>query len=496
MARATGTQLLRRCTENAQVPKRLAHALVQKQSSDSVFLRHGRAGVPQQVQHWQQAAAPETHVSTLTNGLRVATCAKPHTRTACIGAWIDAGTRFEAEQKNGSAHFLEHMIFKGTTNRSAAQIEAEAENLGAPLNAYTTREQTMYMANVQSKDVTWGTELLADVLQSSTLEQAALDRERNIILREAQEIEKDTDELVLDHLHSTAFQHSPLGLSIIGPEENVRTISREDIQSYVNTHYNAQRMVLVGTGAVNHEQMCEAANKLFGNLSAFGPTAAECVEKNPSKFTGSEVRIRDDDFEKLHFSIAFEGPSYDDPDLIPMMVLQRMLGSYTRSSFGRTNTGTRLAHYMAANNLAERYYAFNHPYSDTGLFGVHAVTDEPMSADDLAWVIMNEMCGLSYVVEEDDVTRAKEQLKSSLVSAQDMSHAGLAEEVGRHVLQYGRHVPRTEMFARIDAVTAESIKAAAQRFLNDQEICVAALGQTQFLPDYTWLRRYTYSNLY
>jgi len=476
---------------------RLAHALVERsREAPSAFLRHGRGGAPAPVAHGSAAAAPPTRVSTLSSGLRVATCARPHTRTACVGAWVDAGTRFEAEQLNGSAHFLEHMIFKGTRNRSAAQIEEEAENLGAPLNAYTTREQTMYIANVQSRDTPWATELLADVLQNSTLEPSALDRERSIILRESQEIEKDTDELLLDHLHSTAFQHSPLGLSIIGPEHNVRSLTRDDIASYINTHYTAPRTVLVGTGAVDHEQLCASAEKLFTKLSSEGASASECISRSPSKFTGSEVRIRDDDFEKLHFSVAFEGPSHDDPDMVPMMVLQTMLGSYNRSTFGRSNTGTRLAHYVAANNLAERYYAFNHPYSDTGLFGVHAVTDAPMEADDLAWVIMSEMAGLSYVVEEDDVTRAKEQLKSSMATTQDMSHAGLAEEVGRHMLQYGRHVPRGEMFARIDSVSAESVKRAAQRFINDQEVAVAALGRTQFLPDYNWLRRYTYYNTF
>lgn len=159
---------------------------------------------------------------------------------------------------------------------------------------------------------------------------------------------------------------------------------------------------------------------------------------------------------------------------------------------GHVNIGPKLGQYISTNNLANKYHAFCHSYSDTGLFGVHAETDKPMDADDLAWAIMEEFSRLAYEVDEDDVTRAQEQLKASLASTADSSHAAYAEEIGRHMLAYGRHVPRSEMFARIDAISPEAVKAAAQRFVKDQEIVLAAIGPTQFLPDYNWFRRRTY----
>lgn len=192
---------------------------------------------------------PETRVTTLSNGLRVATedyglptCTVIYLYFFClknsndingvvvfffvikVGIWIDAGSRFESEKTNGTAHFLEHMAFKGTSRRTQTDLELEVENMGAHLNAYTSREQTVYYAKAFSKDLPKAVDILSDILQNSTLGEAEIERERGVILREMQEVETNLQEVVFDHLHSTAYQGTPLGRTILGPSENIKYV--------------------------------------------------------------------------------------------------------------------------------------------------------------------------------------------------------------------------------------------------------------------------------
>lgn len=158
---------------------------------------------------------PLTQVSTLSNGLTVATESQPHAQTATVGVWIDAGSRAETDKTNGTAHFLEHMAFKGTGRRAQHALELEVENIGAHLNAYTSREQTVYYAKSFRKDVPAAVDIISDILQNSKLETAAIERERDVILREQQEVDKQLEEVVFDHLHAVAFQGEYSGLPLI-----------------------------------------------------------------------------------------------------------------------------------------------------------------------------------------------------------------------------------------------------------------------------------------
>ena len=424
--------------------------------------------------------------------MRVASETVPFASTATVGVWIDAGSRYETDATNGTAHFLEHMAFKGTAKRTVRDLEVEIENMGAHLNAYTSREQTCYFAKVFQKDVPKALDILSDILQNSNLDTAAIERERDVILREMQEIEGIPEEVIFDHLHATAFQRSPLGRTILGPAENVRSITRQNLADYIASNYTAERMVIAAAGAVDHESLVAAAEKAFGKLPPKGISTTELIRNDPAYFTGSEVRIRDPDMPFVHLALAYQGASWTDPDSIPLMVMQTMLGSWDKSSAAGVNMGSNLAHTIASNSLANSFMAFNTNYHDTGLFGIYAVADPNTSdMEDLCWTIMRNVTQMCYDVKEDDVTRAKNQLKASILFSQDGT-TGQAEDLARQLLVYGRRIPRAELCARIDAVDAATVKAVANKFLLDQDIAVSMMGNTQFVPDYTWLRRRTY----
>ncbi|XP_051117540.1 probable mitochondrial-processing peptidase subunit beta, mitochondrial isoform X1 [Andrographis paniculata] len=478
---------------NAMIYDRLAesvkHKLKQLENPDPRFLRYNSPH-PAVGSHTDILSAPATRVTTLPNGLRIATESTLASKTATVGVFIDAGSRFESEESNGTAHFLEHMIFKGTEKRTARGLEEEIENMGGHLNAYTSREQTTYYAKVMDKDVPRALDILSDILQNSKFEEPRIIRERDVILREMEEVEGQTEEVIFDHLHATAFQYTPLGRTILGPAENIKKIGKEHLRNYISTHYTAPRTVIVGSGAVKHEEFVEEVKKLFTKLSSNPTTTSELVAKEPSSFTGSEVRMVDDDIPLAQFAVAFEGASWTDPDSIALMVMQSMLGSWNKNAGGGKHMGSELAQKVGINEIAESMMAFNTNYKDTGLFGVYAVA-KPDCLDDLSYAIMYEITKLCYRVSEADVIRARNQLKSSLLLHIDGT-SPIAEDIGRQLITYGRRIPYAELFSRIDAVDTSTIKRVANRFIFDRDVAISAIGPIQGLPDYNWFRRRTY----
>lgn len=233
------------------------------------------------------------------------------------------------------------MAFKGTAKRTQTDLELEVENLGAHLNAYTSREQTVFYAKCLSKDVPKAVEILGDIIQNSKLGEAEIERERGVILREMQEVESNLQEVVFDHLHANAYQGTPLGNTILGPTKNIKSISRQDLKDYIDTHYNTPRIVLSAAGGVKHDDLVKLAEKELGKLkNTFNGKAPELT---PCRFTGSEVRVRDDTLPLAHIAIAVEGCGWTDQDNVPLMVANTLIGAWDRSQGGGVNNASNLA---------------------------------------------------------------------------------------------------------------------------------------------------------
>lgn len=437
-------------------------------------------------------SAAATEVTTLSNGMRVAS-EGGHGETATVGVWIDAGSRYENEKNNGVAHFLEHMAFKGTSNKKQQTLEAEIENMGGHLNAYTSREQTVYYAKVFKDDIPKAMDILSDILLNATFDPKAIDRERDVILREMEEVEKQQEEVIMDKLHETAFQGTGLGRTILGPKENINSISRADLTAYIQEHYTAPRIVVAGAGAVDHDQLVGLAEKCFKDLPTHAAGGVTPSLMEPARFTGSELRIRDDREDLAHVAIAFQSASWTSPDAVPLMVMQTMLGCWDRTSLMGANMSSILCRAIAEKQLAHSVMTFNTCYKDTGLFGIYAVA-EPTTLQDLASYSMESCVRLVHKTTEEEVARARNQLKANMLAQLDGSSA-ICEDIGRQILTYGRRMTPAEVFARIDAVTAADVKAAADKYINDQDVAVAALGPIHEFPDYNFIRRRSYWNV-
>jgi processing peptidase subunit beta len=380
------------------------------------------------------------------------------------------------------------MAFKGTGRRSQHALEVEVENLGAHLNAYTSREQTVYYAKSFRKDVPNAVDIISDILQNSKLESAAVERERDVILREQQEVDKQLEEVVFDHLHAVAFQGQPLGRTILGPKANILSIKRDDLGSYIKTNYTADRMVLVGAGGVDHQELVKQAEKHFSSLPVSpSPIPLGRLAHARSDFIGSEVRIRDDEVPCAHIAIAVEGVGWSSPDYFPMLVMQSIMGNWDRSLGASPLLSSRLSHIISSNNLANSFMSFSTSYSDTGLWGVYLVSENLMNLDDMTHFTLKEWTRMSMAPTDVEVERAKSQLKAGLLLSLDGTTA-IAEDIGRQLVTTGRRLTPKQIENAVDAVTTEEIKRVAQKYLWDKDIAIAALGPIEGLLDYNRIR--------
>jgi mitochondrial-processing peptidase subunit beta len=413
--------------------------------------------------------------------------------------WIDAGSRAETDKTNGTAHFLEHLAFKGTQKRSQSQLELEIENMGGHLNAYTSRENTVYYAKAFNNDVPATVDILADILQHSKLEPSAIERERDVILREQEEVDKQLEEVVFDHLHATAFQGQPLGRTILGPKENIQSINREDLVNYIKTNYTADRMVLVGAGGIPHQQMVDLAEKYFASMPAYNPNTLEATAEqrgihSKPDFVGSEVRIRDDTLPTANIALAVEGVSWKDDDYFTALVAQAIVGNWDRAMGNSPYLGSKLSTFIHENKLANSFMSFSTSYSDTGLWGIYLVTDAFTRIDDLIHFTLREWSRLSFNVSEAETERAKSQLKASILLSLDGTTA-VAEDIGRQIITTGRRLSPEEVERVVGQITEKDVMDFAQRRLWDRDIAISAVGQIEGLFDYARIRNDMSRNL-
>mmetsp|Transcript_2145 Transcript_2145/g.4397 ORF Transcript_2145/g.4397 Transcript_2145/m.4397 type:complete len:366 (-) Transcript_2145:185-1282(-) len=361
--------------------------------------------------------------------------------------------------------------------------------MGMHLNAYTSRENTAFYAKSGSSNVGASLEMLSDMVKNTEYDVTTLENEKQVVLQELDSVSEMPFEVTLDYLHDTAFQGTPLARNIIGTPDQVQALSVDGIRRFKDIHYKGNRTVIVGAGGVNHDEFVEMAEKHFGSLEAGSTHVFE-----PAAFTGSDVLVRDDSDTEAHVAIAFQTVGWNHPDVYALMVMQQLLGSWTFGDSRGKLASSRLVRKVAENNLASSVSAFNTNYSDTGLFGVYTACEPAHGTDqlqELSWAVLRECVNLFHNVTDEEVTRAKTMLKSQLANSRENT-SSIADDVGRQLIYFGRHQSTAETFARIDSISSGYLRSVADKYINDRDVAVAALGRVGDLPDYNWLRRRTY----
>ncbi|MEK0084718.1 M16 family metallopeptidase [Benzoatithermus flavus] len=406
-------------------------------------------------------------ITKLDNGLRVVSELMPRLETAALGVWVDVGTRYEPAEVNGVAHLLEHMAFKGTRTRSARAIAEEIERVGGSLNAYTSREHTAYYARILGSDVALAADIIADILQRSTFDPAELEKERHVVLQEIGQVRDTPDDLVFDLLQEAAYPDQPMGRSILGPEAIVATMPREALIDYMARHYGPARMVLSAAGKVDHDHLVELASRLFRDLPATAGTPAPAA-----RYQGGSRIERRPDLEQVHVCLGLEGVAYHDPDHFALQVLSTALGGGMSSRLFQEAREER--------GLCYSIFSFASAYADTGTLGVYAGTD-PEDVEELLAVVADETRSLIEEPREDELVRARAQLKASLFMGLE-SCSAVCEDNARQLLCFGRRIPSEEIVARIDAVDTDAIRRLGRRLLAGKGLTLAAVGPLEALP--------------
>lgn len=405
-------------------------------------------------------------ISTLPNGLRVATDSMADAASVSLGVFIARGTRHEKPGTDGVAHLLEHMMFKGTTSRSARQIAEEIENVGGYLDAWTGREQTAYTAKVLSEHTSLAIHLLGDMLRESVFDSEELARERDVVLQEIAEAEDDPSDIVFDYLQEVAFPQQGLGRPVLGRAEIVAALDSSALREHLARHYQTSSMVITAAGKIDHDFFLRHV------AEAFAEWPAETVDPAPLATYHGGISIKDRKLEQAHLTLAFAGPHLRDDDRHAAGLYALLLGGGMSSRLFQEVREKR--------GLAYSVHSFLWPYTDTGLFGLY-VGAAPKRAKEAVDVALDCLRGSLGSVTVDELNRAKSQAKASILMGRE-STTQRCEALAQQFLIWNRNFSLEEQVAALEAVNLDHLRRVGEKIFSTPPTFVAMGSATKFGP--------------
>lgn len=388
-------------------------------------------------------------LTTLENGLKVASRTMPGVETVAVGLYAEAGSRHEPARVNGIAHLFEHMVFKGAGSRSAREISEAIEDVGGDLNACTDRDQTSFTASLIAEHLPLGIELLADMILRPRFAADDLAREKEVVLQELAEAQGTPGDIIFDDLWMAAFPDQPLGRSILGDETTVGEITVADLHAWQADHYRAGGLMLVAAGKVEHDALVRLAETRLGALSTGTPPAAE-----PARF-GAGIRTSRPKSEQAHLAAAYAAPGIHAPDYYPARLFSDLTGAGASSRLFQAVREDR--------GLAYSVWSSLQPYDDAGLFYFYAATARREAAAAAA-LIAEVVADAAESATQRELDRARAQAKAGLLMSLESSW-GQAGYVARQLAIRGRLVEPAEVVAELEAVTLEQVRAAGAAML-------------------------------
>ncbi|MEE2708568.1 MAG: pitrilysin family protein [Gemmatimonadota bacterium] len=400
--------------------------------------------------------------TTLANGIRVISEWIPHIHSITLGVWVWSGSRFESPENNGIAHFLEHMLFKGTYRRDAYEIARTIESLGGYLNAFTGRELNCFFVRVLMDDDAISIDLLADILQNSNFDPCEIEKEKGVVIDEIHGMEDSPEELVLDHFNRIVWQPHPLSKTILGTSETVASFQDTDLRSYQNTHYLPEQTYIVATGAVDHHRLVDLVEAAFPLVT--GKPVPQMTTLEPP---GPQRIIVSKDISQAHLCLGGIGLPYNDPRKYTLYVLNTLLGGGMTSRLFQT--------IREQEGLAYTIYSDVDFLYDTGIFSIYAGTD----AEDLPRVIeavFDEMKNIQTVLITDlELRDAKAQLTGGLLLSLESS-SNVMNRLARLEIYLDTYESVEHSIAAVEAVTAEQVIELANELFSPDRISLAAVG--------------------
>lgn len=419
-------------------------------------------------------ASGRTEVTHLSNGSIVATKTNASAPSASVGLVLGSGSAAENPYNNGVSSVLTNLY----------HLDPRAAQHGLLPTSKVGRDYQAYVVSSRPGKLEQQVSHLREAVLMRDVTQNFENAKKAAISQAIQFEERDHAGRVMEHLHSTAFQNTPLSLPRRGTVESLETLEASDLQAFVANHFAAPNSVIVGTGNVSHAELVEAVEKATLPFS----TDEFTISKQESTFLGSEVRLRDDTLPKAWMAIAVEGESLSSPDFYTAQVAAEIFGSYNAFEPRSRLQGVKLIDKIQEYGLCESFKHFSKSYVDSGLWGFATVSTSFGAIDDLMHFTLKQWNRLSVSVTETEVFRGKAQLKLKLAQVEANNDIRSAHRLGVNVLAKNNLSDLDEAFKKIDSVAVKDVKQWASKRLWDQDIAVAGTGQIEGLLDYMRLR--------
>jgi predicted Zn-dependent peptidase len=398
----------------------------------------------------------------LDNGIKIITEYIPYFHSASLGIWVDAGVKNETRANNGISHFIEHLMFKGTKNRSAQEIAELMDSIGGNLNAFTEKEQTCYYAKVVDKYVPLAMEILSDMLLNSNFAPDDIEKEKGVIMEEVKMYEDSPEEVVFDLFNQTLLNTHPFGFPTIGRKSFISKAKRNDFLKFMQSFYVPENIIVAAAGKVKHNQIIKLVEKLLP-LKPHSSQVSDRLKAEVHKVNLTKFRK----CEQVYLCLGGEGVSQKDNDKYKFFILDSILGGSMSSRL--------FQEIREKEGLVYSIFTYMSAYKEKGLFGVHAGTSKQnlnlvmkLVAD-----ILNNI--IKHGVKEEEINRAKEHIKGSIYLALE-STSNRMMRLAKSEFYHDRLIPHEEIIAKIEKVSGKEVHALAKKILNPGSLSTVILG--------------------
>ncbi len=400
----------------------------------------------------------------LDNGLTIITETIPHVRSVSLGVWLRSGSRRETREQNGIAHFIEHMLFKGTTRRSAEEIARAVDSIGGNLDAFTAKECTSFSIKVLDEHLKFAIDLVSDLVLNPRLDPSAIQKERAVILEEIRMVEDTPDDLVHELFIQNFWKNHSLGWPILGTEETIASIDRAQLRDYFRQCYTPENMIVAAAGCLNHDRLVDWIGSKFHRLRNQSVAARSPKPKNHSEIVYRNKKS----LEQVHICLGVPSYPVSHPHRHACYVLNVILGGGMSSRLFQNIREKRGLAYSVFSNLD--------PYSDTGCLSIYAAT-LPASARDTISLILQELRKIKRSpVTREELRRAKEHLKGSLVLGLESTGSRMGN-LARQELYFGDFAPMNRLIRDIERVTVEEVRQVAKDSFHSDVMAMSLVGK-------------------
>jgi predicted Zn-dependent peptidase len=399
----------------------------------------------------------------LPNGLVVITETMPHVRSVSVGVWVRNGSRREIPEENGLAHFMEHMVFKGTERRSAEAIAREMDSVGGMLDAFTSKEQICFNAKVLDEHLPIAFDVIADLVLRPKFDSEDVKKERQVVLEEIK-MDLDNPEYLLHDIFTRGFWPAhPLGRPILGTPDTVKKFNRDALRSRFQNWFAPDHLVITAAGNVTHDQVLKLVQREFGGMPAAGPAATDGAPHTQTPIHLETKR----DLEQVHICIGVPSVPLGHEDRFAVAVLNNLLGGGMSSRL--------FQNIREKQGLAYAVFSELTPYSDAGMMTVYAGTATDTIGQVIDLTIQEFRSLKESLVTEEELRRSKNHLKGSLMLSLESTSSRMSN-LARQELYFGRFFSLDEILAGIEAVTREELQSLARRYFHADQIAVTVLG--------------------